>query len=249
MKNSLFIQEKFSNQKFKKHFHKNYSIGLITSGSHKLELNSDKLLIKHHELKIINPYQAHFATEDSSWEYINFMPKLEIFATIFEEIYHKELKENLYFNNKLSDKKAVKYFVKLYKAKQNSLEYQESLRIFISYLLENYSSKRYKKLEIDYSISKSIEYIHECFLEDITLDTLAGISYLSKYHFIRLFKEKTSLTPHQYILNLRIEYALKLIQKDMPLSLVAQSSGFSDQSHFIRLFKERFGFTPSKLLK
>ena len=247
MRNSLFIQEKFSNQKFKKHFHKNYSIGLITKGSHKLELESDKLLIKDKEIKIINPYQAHFATEDSSWEYINFMPNFETFATIFEEIYHKELKENLYFKNRLSDTKAVKYFIKLYNSTQNSLEYQENLRIFISYLIENYSHKKYKKVDIDYSVSKSLEYIHESFLEDITLQKLADISNLSKYHFIRLFKEKTSLTPHQYILNLRIEYAFKLIQKDMPLSLVAHICGFSDQSHFIRVFKDRFGFTPAKL--
>ena len=247
MKETLFIKEKFFNQKFKKHFHKNYSIGLITKGSHKLEIESDKLVIKNYEIKIINPYQAHFATEDSSWEYINFMPNFKTFATIFEEIYHKELKESLYFKNQLRDREAIRYFIKLYNSKQNSLEYQENLRIFISYLIENYSHKMYEKLDIDYPISKSIEYIHECFLEDITLQKLADISNLSKYHFIRLFKEKTSLTPHQYILNLRIEYAFKLIQKDMPLSLVAHTCGFSDQSHFIRVFKERFGFTPAKL--
>ena len=248
MKNNFnFKQKRFNHKKFKKHFHQNYSIGLILNGSHKLDLNREKFLVRNSEIKIINPYEAHFATEDSSWEYINFMPDQTVVDMVFHEIYHKDTNENIHFKNKISDYKATKYFTKLYKAEQNSLEHQENLRIFISYLINNYSQKKFADLKIDYSITKSIEYIHDCFYDNISLDTIANISNLSKYHFIRLFKQKTTFTPHQYILNLKIEYALKLIQKDMPLAIVAQTCGFSDQSHFIRAFKERFGFTPSKL--
>lgn len=249
MKNSLeFVQESFVKQKFKKHFHQNYSIGLITNGAHKLELRGEKFLIKEQEIKIINPYEPHFATEDSSWQYINFMPSYDTINVVAKEVYHKEMKENIYFSNKIIDTTAMKYFLGLYGAKQNALAHQESLIEFIAYLLENHSSSKFKSPTIDFSIAKSVEYIHDCFLDDIDLETLAVISHLSKYHFLRLFKEKTLLTPHQYIINLRIEYAFGLIQKEMPLSLVAHSCGFSDQSHFTRLFRQRFGFTPSKLM-
>jgi len=54
------------------------------------------------------------------------------------------------------------------------------------------------------------------------------------------------LTPYQFILKLRIEYALKLIQKNYPLSIVAVESGFFDQSHFIKEFKKIYGVTPLK---
>ena len=245
--NIEFIQERFINQKFKKHFHQNYSIGFITKGSHKLEIGREKILIKNSEIKIINPYEPHFATEDSSWQYINFMPSSCTINTIASEIYQKEMQETIYFTNKINDAIARDKFLRLYSAKKNSLEYQECLIDFVSYLLNNYSSSSFESIDINYPIARSLEYIHEHFLEEIDLETLANISYMSKYHFLRIFKQKTLITPHQYILNLRIEYAYRLIQKDIPLSLIAQTSGFSDQSHFIRVFKQRFGFTPAKL--
>jgi AraC-like DNA-binding protein len=55
-----------------------------------------------------------------------------------------------------------------------------------------------------------------------------------------------NITPYQYILNLRIELARELMDK-LPLAIVAQEAGFSDESHLIREFKKRFGFTPKKL--
>jgi len=67
--------------------------------------------------------------------------------------------------------------------------------------------------DIPNNIQKSLEYIHQYYLEDISLKILANISTLSKYHFIKVFKLKTGLTPHQYIINLRIEYGLKLIKQ------------------------------------
>ena len=243
-----FVKHTFNRQKFKKHFHTNYSIGFITNGAHKLELGSKRVLAKSQEIKVINPYEAHYALEESSWQYINFMPPKSVINSIIKDIYYKESNQNIQFQNKIVDLKANRYFVNLYSSKPNTLQYEENLQIFISYLL-NYSSQKFKSINIDYSINKSIDYIHEYFLQDISLDELSNISNVSKYHFIKLFKKRTALTPHQYILNLRVEYGYSLILKNYPLAQVASICNFSDQSHFIRVFKQRYGFTPSELLK
>jgi len=106
--------------------------------------------------------------------------------------------------------------------------------------------------EIDntnYNIKKILDYIYAYYLSDIKLQDLEDIAGISKYHIIRIFKQKFLLTPYQFILKLRIEHALGLIKKDYPLSIVAMESGFFDQSHFIKEFKKVYGISPLEFIK
>lgn len=246
--NLNFIKCKFKKQEFKKHFHKNYSIGLILNGLHKLSLDNTGIYASRGEIKILNPYELHIADGSSIWEYINFMPNETIIRQIAEDMCDDSVECEISFNNYIKDYKATNYFMNLFQSLEKNIEYEENLIIFISYLLKNHSSKTLKIKEIPANIKHSIEYINTYCLDDISLDRVSKLSNLSKYHFIKVFKEKIGLTPHQYIITLRIEHAIKLLQEKVPLSYVAQSSGFSDQSHFIRTFKTHYGFTPSELI-
>ena len=90
------------------------------------------------------------------------------------------------------------------------------------------------------------EYIEAHLEETISIDALAGIVGLSKYHFARAFKQSEGLTPHDYLLQCRVRRAQELLANtDLPLSEIALASGFSDQSHCARRFRERVGVTPS----
>ena len=91
------------------------------------------------------------------------------------------------------------------------------------------------------------EYIEAHLEETISIDALAGIVGLSKYHFARAFKQSEGLTPHDYLLQCRVRRAQELLANtDLPLSEIALASGFSDQSHCARRFRERVGITPGR---
>jgi len=240
-----FIKHKFKPQKFKKHFHTNYSIGLITQGVHKLNIKNQELIATAKDIKIINPFEMHIADGAFSWEYINFMPEKETIDLIYQEIFEKEPKE-VEFQNSIRDKDAIGLFLRLYKSK-DAFEKEENFTIFISYLIKNFLKDRTTLPKISTPIKESIEFIRENFLEDITLDEVAKVSKISRYHLIKLFSKEVGLTPYQYILDLRLEYGFELIKLGYPLSLVAFEANFSDQSHFIKAFKARYGFTPSLL--
>jgi AraC-like DNA-binding protein len=247
LSNALFVKHSFKKQSFKKHFHTDYSIGLITQGVHKLKIEKEELITTSGVIKIINPYQLHIADGNISWEYINFMPsKLEI-ATLAREICDDEVAGEIIFQNRIEDSRANGYFLRLFKSVGNTLEYEENLIIFLSYLLKNYSSKKIKTKHPPANIKRALEYIHESFLEDISLESIAKVSNLSKYHFLKLFSKEMGLTPYQYIIDLRLSYGVKLIKENFPLSQVALEAGFSDQSHFIKTFKKYNGYTPSLL--
>lgn len=80
---------------------------------------------------------------------------------------------------------------------------------------------------------------------DISLNQLSQHAYMSKYQFIRDFKNTVGLTPHQFQIQNRIRKAQKLCTTNLTLTKVALTTGFYDQSHFIRLFKRIVGVTPS----
>ncbi len=80
----------------------------------------------------------------------------------------------------------------------------------------------------------------------LSLDSVAGKIGLSRFHFIRMFKRHTGLSPHQFRIRHRIDAAKILIQKGLPLSEIALETGFSDQSHFTNTFRQSTGLTPSQ---
>ncbi|QBD77585.1 AraC family transcriptional regulator [Ktedonosporobacter rubrisoli] len=90
-----------------------------------------------------------------------------------------------------------------------------------------------------------VEYIHTHLDQALTLKELATIVGMSSYHFAHSFKQALGISPHQYILRLRIEYAkMMLLKGEVPLSEIVMHLGFADQSHFTRSFKRVVGIPP-----
>lgn len=86
----------------------------------------------------------------------------------------------------------------------------------------------------------------EQFPEDkLSLDEMAALLYVSKYHFIRSFKQAVGLTPHQFQIQKRVRKAQRLLERSEDTAEVALSAGFYDQSHFIRQFEKYVGLTPA----
>jgi len=95
-----------------------------------------------------------------------------------------------------------------------------------------------------------IEYIHDNLDQQLTLAELSLVAGMSTYHFARTFKKVTGTTPHQYVLNMRVEHAKSLLLRGkLTIAEIASQVGFFDQSHFTRSFKRLVGVTPQTLLR
>lgn len=82
---------------------------------------------------------------------------------------------------------------------------------------------------------------------DLSLDSLAEESGYSRAHFLRMFRAATGLTPHQYVLDLRLKRAQdSLRQKGSSIIDVAVACGFSSQSHMTSVFRQRLEMTPGE---
>ena len=97
-----------------------------------------------------------------------------------------------------------------------------------------------------FKLRQITDWMEEHFADEINLDQLAAQAGLSKFHFHRLFKTATGMSPSRYHVNLRINAARRLLRetKDSVVA-VALEVGYTNPSHFAQLFRREAGLSPS----
>jgi len=96
-------------------------------------------------------------------------------------------------------------------------------------------------------MSNIMEFTMNNFNKEIDLDTIAGISNMTPNAFCRYFKQRTNKTYFQFLIEVRIENACRLLKNhDALIAEVSEKSGFKNISNFNRKFKDNKGTTPSK---
>ena len=116
-------------------------------------------------------------------------------------------------------------------------------------LLDNNRRNPSIDVQFDQNINEIVTYINQHLDGDLSVNHLASLVYLSKYHLMRKFKAYTGYTLHQYIVQKRLMYAKALMAEGLRLTDVCQSAGFNDYSGFVRAFKKEFGISPREYLK
>jgi AraC family transcriptional regulator len=89
------------------------------------------------------------------------------------------------------------------------------------------------------------EYIQQNLDKDLTLAELAGVVYMSPYHFARLFKGSTGVPPHRFVIRQRIARARAfLVTQELSIARISRRVGFRTPSHFTTVFRRVTGITP-----
>lgn len=91
-------------------------------------------------------------------------------------------------------------------------------------------------------------YIEEHISEKITVQDLAEYVHMSKYHFLRKFKELTGVTAHSFITDKRLIRACAELREGSSIAQAYQNAGFTDYSSFLRNFKATYGVAPKNFM-
>jgi AraC family transcriptional regulator len=127
----------------------------------------------------------------------------------------------------------------------------------VVHLLRHYSNiRRSEELElsrvglIDRRVRRSVELMHAQLEQDLSLKEIAAASYLSPFHFLRVFKKLTGTTPHAYLANIRASRAqLLLAEPNLSVTEISSRVGYSSPSHFTKAFRQATGLTPRAFRK
>lgn len=97
-------------------------------------------------------------------------------------------------------------------------------------------------------IALATDYLHTHYPQEVDLNTLAQIAYLSKYHFLRLFTLVHGTTPHTYLQRKRTHVAVRLLEStQLTVKAVATSVGFADESTLGRQLRRWTQLTPGAI--
>ncbi|RUR85704.1 helix-turn-helix domain-containing protein [Chlorogloeopsis fritschii PCC 9212] len=131
--------------------------------------------------------------------------------------------------------------------------YADSMATALSaHLLRHYSTRKHQFREHEDGLSKqklkqAIDYIQAHLGEDLSLSEIAHELGMSQYYFCRLFKRSTGMSPHQYLIQQRVERAKQLLKyPEQTITFVAMECGFANQSHFAKCFRQCTGMNPKQ---
>lgn len=217
-----------------------HALSFRVVGDSKFYMEDDILDIKSGDIVFVPNYsQYRLETGEEQLYVIHFTADKNLYERI-----KKFVPENPnYYQRKFSE---------LYSAwtkKQTGYEY-ECKSIFFKILMRIERELEQKNIyEKHDNFSEAVEYIHEHFTDkNLTVDYLAKFSNMSETYFRRLFAQYFETSPKAFINNLKLQYAIELLESDYyTVAEVADKCGFENVYYFSNFIKKRTGKSPISL--
>lgn len=232
----------------------NYHVMLTTSAPPPSIFGKKTYEFKANRMIVINPNTRFIATQTAkTGEYISVAIKKEFVSKVARSLGIEKEIEFTSIDNPFPERinKIFKdlEFETLMCEKSSSLIMDSVGVQLVAEVIRNVDSNVHKKSLIlpdnkDF-VKKAIDYIEANYVSNLSIEDICKEIYVTPYHFIRVFKDTTGMTPHEYILKVRLEKARNLLKSDViNVSQAASLCGFVNTAHFSAVFKKRYGITP-----
>ena len=240
---------------FGRHIHLDYHIGAVSSGCMQYLHHGSNYLMGTGLLSTINPDEMHTGTSGSVNGYTGHFMALP--PGYISQNWQNLKKPDAFFSQPLIDDpylyRAFMYLHRIAVSQQDEtqhLELETVMMAFATELVQRHGGVSFQACEnVSRLSSKQLNRIKDLFHADpsqsFQLQELAEPLGLSKFQFLRQFKQSMGMTPHAYFKRVRLEYAKKALIEGNDISDVAYQVGFFDQSHLNKAFKHAYLVTPN----
>lgn len=247
------MHARYIDHKFTKHSHEGYAFGVVEHGHLGFRYRGEALCASAGNLNLVNPDEPHdgYDFDQKGWLYRMFYLEPFVLNKIMAELTNKEKELPFFQDGVIADKTFAHELIALHADILDkalcTLEIEERLFVFFLRFVVKYADNRFQEKKYAKSseaVRKAKEYLVDNCCEDVSLDQIANIVHVSKYHFIRIFKEETGLTPHKFLVQARLRNLRKEILNGKDLAEMAYKYRFADQAHMGRCFKDVYGVSP-----
>lgn len=242
---------------FGRHTHEGFAIGVIERGAETFYYRGAMHIAPAGSVVVVSPDELHTgqAAVDNGWSYRMMYPTADLLARIASElagnprgipyfdvpVYYDEV----VFNALRSAHIALEQ-------SHSALERESCLMHALALLVRRHAEDRpslAKSGLAHNALRQAQDYLRANYADDISLEQLAQVVYLSPFHLSRLFREQLGLPPHTYLNQIRVNRAKTLLNTGLSLTEVAHTVGFADQSHLTKAFKRVVGVPPGQYRK
>jgi AraC-like DNA-binding protein len=238
---------------FAHHFHSVPAIGVVESGSMTCYCRGETHVLPPGTVLLFNPGEVHAPgpAHSNGWRFRVFFFENDQFVARSTDVAQNVLRFSKPF---VEDRRLASSLLRLHcklGTHGTALDIESSILEIFTQLAQKHAClpAHIHRLGIEKTKMKKVkEYLDVYYRQDITLGNLAAIAQLSPYHMLRTFRSSIGLTPHAYLIQIRIEEGKRLLRMGNSISDVSASTGFVDQSHFTRHFKRIMGVTPGQYL-
>ena len=239
-------------QAFPNHFHEHYVVGFIERGRRNLRVKGECIVTTPGDLLLFNPGENHACESEDGlpldYRCINIGP--DVMAKVAREIAGMTQEPQfsqpvVYHSGVIHDLRELHNMIL---RGEKGVQKEEKFYFLLEQLLRDYAQAgdAEPKLEQRAEVRAVCDYLAANYHRTVSLDTLAKVACLSKYHLLRAFTKEAGITPYCYLETIRIDRAKELLKSGKSPAEVAQETGFSDQSHFTNAFKRMIGLTPGQ---
>ncbi|WP_089161450.1 AraC family transcriptional regulator [Caballeronia sordidicola] len=247
---------RYAEFRFEPHYHLDYHIGLVGSGVQRQSFRGETLLLTRGAIQLMPPGEVHdgIAASDGPYTLQTFRVSSALLHGLGEEITGKH-----YFPSQaatvLKDSSLAGQLLKMHTALQHATADRMTNEILVFELLESLfarmkqpSPRRHSGALSPQHLRLVRDFVDAKLADKIVLEDLSLLIGLDRFRFLRLFKRAVGMTPHAWLLRMRLEKAVALMtaNRQMPITEIAHAVGFFDQSHFTRVFRDAYGVTPAR---
>lgn len=250
-------QARLSRFQFDRHYHEDYHIGLVTQGVQRQCFRGQSILLGPGGIALMPPGEIHdgCGAGDPGAAYVlkTFRISPALMRACIEDVSDADARER-FFGTLVQDADMARRFMALHSvwmsgAPDEPLARQSQSLNLMADLFVRTRTVKPQVVKGGLSAAHRLAVRDYCLAhlsDKISLDDLARLCGLSRFQFLRRFTHSAGLTPHAWLVRLRLERACAaLANARVSVADVAADVGFYDQSHFNRAFRAAYGAPPS----
>lgn len=229
----------------KRDSYEQYLFFIVKSGKMKVRYEDYEAVAYKGDFVFLNCYQPHMykALENTTFHWLHFRGNASKFY--FDYLFHK----NGCIYPTGGNWKVINLLEEILDMMRDNKVNEHLASIYIHeimYELDKISTEQFDST-LEETVRRAVVFIENHYFENITLKDIADHVKLSSFYFSRLFRKQLNTSPHQYLINCRVNNAKKLLHNsDLSVSEIAYTCGFNSVSHFVTTFKKQTEFTPKK---
>ena len=242
-------------QTFARHTHDDYAVGVIEQGGLGFRYRGENLVAAPGQICLVIPGETHdgHPAGESGWTYRMFYLQPSLMHRAAGQLSGKAADPPFFRPGVLSDNALAAMIVRTHRLFEDPqaglMEKQSRLIQLLCCFIARHADPAPRMHGIGdehQAVARARDFMETHFALDLSVVEMAAHAGLSPFHFIRVFKRHIGLSPHTYLIQVRVRRARQMLNRGSSIAQCALEAGFADQSHLTRHFKRVLGITPGQ---